>query len=248
MKLQNSYYNLLASDVRPILLKFVDESKLTGEEKKFLQLVKDWDLMAGPDSKGQTVYQCWWDSLQAGIWRDDLSRINPAAPWPTGQNTMELLQKDTALRFIDDINTPEKETLHDQVTNALQRSVLVLSKSEGEGKLEWAKFKNPTVYHLLKNALLPFARAGLPVGGNGDIINAVTHSHGPSWRMVVSLSPETEAYGVYPGGQSGNPGSRFYDDFIDHWSGGKYFRLWVMKREESADKRVRGRISFARLL
>ena len=39
--------------------------------------------------------------------------------------------------------------------------------------------------------------------------------------MIVSLTPETEAYGVYPGGQSGNPGSKFYDDFIDKWVAGK---------------------------
>ena len=31
----------------------------------------------------------------------------------------------------------------------------------------------------------------------------------PSWRMIVQLSNPTEAYGVYPGGQDGNPGVNF---------------------------------------
>jgi penicillin amidase len=80
-----------------------------------------------------------------------------------------------------------------------------------------------------------FARKKLPVGGNGNIVNAITKSHGPSWRMVVHLTTSTEAYGIYPGGQNGNPGSRFYDDYIDTWVQGKYNKLHLMRRgEESA--------------
>jgi penicillin amidase len=50
--------------------------------------------------------------------------------------------------------------------------------------------------------------------------------------MLIHLTGETEAYGIYPGGQNGNPGSRFYDDYVDIWVSGKYNRLWLMKPEE----------------
>ena len=72
----------------------------------------------------------------------------------------------------------------------------------------------------------------------------MTHSHGPSWRMIVQLSAETEAYGVYPAGQSGNPGSKYYDDFIDTWAKGEYYRLWVMKSSEINDEKVKWRMKF----
>ena len=41
-------------------------------------------------------------------------------------------------------------------------------------------------------------------------------THSASWRVVVdfSTSPPT-GYGVYPGGQSGNPFSDHYDDLIE---------------------------------
>ncbi|HMU46983.1 MAG TPA: penicillin acylase family protein [Chitinophagaceae bacterium] len=245
MRLQNDYFNTLAEDAVPILLKYVQEEKLDNNAKKYLEIVRKWDFQASPDSKGQTIYQCWWDSLGKEIWYDDISRVNPQAPWPEGQTTMELLKKDSALKYIDNINTPQQETLYDVVTAALQKASVDLAQKEAEGKLEWTKFKNPTVYHLLKDALLPFARTGLPVGGNGNIINAVTHSHGPSWRMVVELTSPTEAYGVYPGGQSGNPGSKYYDDYIDNWVRGEYYKLWFMRQGDRTDKNIKWTMKFS---
>jgi penicillin amidase len=49
---------------------------------------------------------------------------------------------------------------------------------------------------------------------------------GPSWRMVVSLEKaKLRAWGVYPGGQSGNPGSPFYNNLLNYWAEGKYYEL-----------------------
>ncbi|MEM7656575.1 MAG: penicillin acylase family protein, partial [Bacteroidota bacterium] len=55
---------------------------------------------------------------------------------------------------------------------------------------------------------------------------------GPSWRMVVSLGPTIEAYGVYPGGQSGNPGAQQFDGFVNDWQAGSYYRLNYLKSPE----------------
>src|SRR6185436_19669574 len=155
-------------------------------------------------------------------------------------------KKDSAMKFIDNINTTQKETLYDDVTAALKKASVGLAKKEAEGKLEWTKFKNPTVYHLLKENLLPFARTGLNVGGWGNIINAVTHSHGPSWRMIVQLTATTEAYGVYPGGESGNPGSQYYDDYIDQWVQGKYYKLWFMREGDRKDRNIKWTMKFSK--
>lgn len=243
MALQNDYFNTLAEDAKGILVGYVKESELNAAEKKYLDFFKSWDLMASPDSKGQTIYQCWWDSLEVEIWKDELSKVKPEAPWPQRQTLMELLKKDSANKFVDNINTSQKETLYDVVTIALKKASSNLVTQEAAGKLEWTKFKNPTVYHLIKD-LKGFARPGLNVGGNGDIVNAVTHSHGPSWRMIVQMTSPTEAYGVYPGGQSGNPGSKFYDDYIDNWVAGKYNKLWFMREGDKTDKNIKWTMKF----
>jgi penicillin amidase len=133
MKLQYDYFNTMAEDALPILLKYVREADLDGDSKKYLAMVRSWDLQATPDSKGQTIYQSWWDSTEVGIWKDDISRVMPMAEYPEEQTTMELLQKDSAMKFIDNINTTEVETLYDIVTAALKKASVNLKQKEADG-------------------------------------------------------------------------------------------------------------------
>ncbi|MBO9617981.1 MAG: penicillin acylase family protein [Niabella sp.] len=247
MDLQNNYYNITARDMVPMLIRYTDPEKLTPEAQKYFEIVKGWDLFAGPASLGQTIYQCWMDSLSTGIWQDEIDKTGYKAELPAEETLMELLKKDsTVMGFVDNINAPEQQTIHDVVTDALNKTAVVMAQAEKEGRLQWAKFKGVTIYHLLKDALLPFARTGLNVGGWGNIINAVKKSHGPSWRMIVQLSSPTEAYGVYPGGQSGNPGSRFYDNAVDTWASGQYYPLWLMNAGERGDARVKWTLNFSK--
>jgi len=247
MQLQNNYYNILASRLLPVFFEHIDEAALTQEAKKYLGLVKQWDYEAGPASVGQTIYQCWLDSVQRNIWTDELSKAGPLTPAPEEQTLMELLKIDTtALGFVDNKNTAVIETLTYQVSVALNAAAKQLAEVEREGNLEWSAFKKPAIYHLLKSNLPSFARTDLPVGGWGNTINAVKKSHGPSWRMVVQLTAATEAFGVYPGGQNGNPGSRFYDNSVDNWVQGKYYQLWMMKPDEAKDSRVKWIMAFSK--
>ena len=124
------------------------------------------------------------------------------------------------------------------------KTFLFLLSKEKENKLGWAEFKNTTVSHLLRTNAMPFAVSGIRNGGGKEIINATSHSNGPSWRMIVEMTDGIEAYGVYPGGQSGNPGSRYYDNFVDQWVTGKYYRLWLMKATEATDERVKWSMHF----
>jgi len=243
-KLQNDYFNVTAEDARPLLFKYLRENDLTSDAKKYLDIVRNWDLKAAPDSKGQTVYQLWWDSLAVEVWKDELMKVQPAVVVPNQQTLLEALLKDSAFKYIDNVNTPQKESLYDVVTMAFAKASVQLAKEDKAGTLEWTKHKSPRIYHLLRASLLPFSRP-IPVGGNGDVINATTVTHGPSWRMIVQLTETTEAYGVYPGGQSGNPGSKFYDNFVDSWARGQYYLLWMMKRSETSDKKLKWTMNFS---
>ncbi len=225
MDLQNDNYNVFAELARPLLQKYVRKELLSSEEKKYLSLVEEWNLMNDPSEKGTVCFTAWWDTLQQVVFTDELSKGKVPLIKPEKFVLLEALLRDSSFAFVDNVTTPEKEDLGEMITRSLKKATLRLSELEKEGKLEWAKFKNTTVYHLLKTNAMPFARPGLNIGGGSGIINATQHDHGPSWRMVVELTTPTQAYGVYPGGQSGNPGSRFYDNFIETWTKGEYYTL-----------------------
>jgi penicillin amidase len=246
MALHGNYFNTLAEDARTVLLKYTKEGELNTNEKKYLDLFRNWDLQASADSKGQTIYSLWRFALEDTIWGDDFAGMPNKEDWPETQTLFEYMLRDSAMKFADDIRTPAKESLYDMVTAAFKKTASQLTEREKTG-LEWYKFNQPGVYHIMdksKKDLLPFARAGLHVGGWGDIVNAIKGSHGPSWRMIVQMSSPTEAYGVYPGGQSGNPGSRFYDNYLDQWAEGKYNKLWFMRDGDRTDKNVKWVMKF----
>ena len=51
--------------------------------------------------------------------------------------------------------------------------------------------------------------------------------------MVVELGDEMSAYGIYPGGQSGNPGSKYYDNFIPIWANGDYLDFNLRTQDQT---------------
>jgi penicillin amidase len=84
-----------------------------------------------------------------------------------------------------------------------------------------------------------FSYTQVPVGGYVGIVNATSGNWGASWRMIVELGDEIEAWGIYPGGQSGNPGSSGYDTFIEDWAQGKYFKISFWGKYDAAQEGVK---------
>jgi penicillin amidase len=235
--LQNENYNAFAETALPFLLKNVDEKELNADEKKYLGMVRNWNLRNDNNENGPTIFTNWFDALEQLVWNDELAKQPGTPKRPRSSTLIDALKKDSAFSFIDNIDTPEKETLRQVVTAALKRASTTLVFAEKDGKLAWNKFKDTGIRHLLR--MEPLSRYHLNTGGGVNVINAIKQFQGPSWKMVVQLTDEIEAYGIYPGGQTGNPGSKEYDQFVNDWADGKYYRLWKMKKEEAGDKRVR---------
>jgi penicillin G amidase len=240
--LQSDNYNVFAEIARPVLLKYIDRSKLNTDELNFLGIAERWNLKNGSEEEGASVFTAWFDSLETVIYTDDFPK-DVKLPWPHESTLLESLIKDSsAYPFVDNVATADRETVNDAVTTAFKNAVVQLKKSQANGKLAWGKFKDSGVRHLLK--LDAFSRMHLNAGGGNHVINAYKKWHGPSWKMVVHLTDETEAYGIYPGGQSGNPGSKYYDDYIDNYVALKYNRLWNLNKEALLKMKNLGTIHF----
>lgn len=244
-KLQNNNYNVFAEMAIPILLNNVDVNSISSDEERYLKMVSSWNKYNDTNQKGTTCFTIWWDSLSAVIFNDDLIRDKVPIIKPEKFVLLESIQRDSNFIFIDDVTTPNTETLREQVTLALKKASLRLAELEKENKLAWGAYKNTTVYHLLKTNAMAFAREGLDIGGGAGIVNATTHDHGPSWKMIIEMGNPITAVGVYPGGQSGNPGSKYYDTFVDTWSKGEYYDLVMMNASDIQSKKYTWKMKFS---
>jgi penicillin amidase len=244
MKMQTDNYNVFAEMARPLFLKNIQQDQLSADEKKYFNMLAQWNLRNDVNTKGATLFVKLWSTFYQKVYADEFAKAPQPIFMPFESTLLEGLLKDSAYKFVDNIETPTLETLGDLSTACFKSTVALLKDLDaGKGeKMEWGTFKATRVNHLARIA--PFSRFNLPIGGGINIINATREEHGPSWRMVVHLTAETEAYAIYPGGQSGNPGSRFYDNFVDDWAAGKYYRLWMMKKEEAKNERVKWVMQF----
>lgn len=246
MQLQTNVYNLEAEKALPLFLNNISFSKLDETAKQYLTQVSSWNYMNDAKSIGATIFTLWMDSAIHNVFDDELHGNNPTLPIPGVEPStlVSNILKDSAKLFADNINTPGIETIKDDITDAFISIIPVLEKAKKDKVLEWGKFKDGGVPHLL--SLAPFSKLHIDAGGGENIINAFEQYHGPSWRMIVELTDDINAYGVYPGGQSGNPGSKYYDDFIDTWANEKYYQLHLYQQNVIAsEKNLLGKMVFS---
>lgn len=225
MEMQQDNYNLKASESLPTFLSMLDTTAFTAQQVKAYRILKAWEFENTINSEGASYYEAWWRELYPLIW-DEIKNSNVALEYPTSYTTIKLIKEQPELSFFDIQETPAKETAREVIQQAFVKGVDAIEKWKTEnGKdARWADYKDTFIAHLLQG--LPAFSYHVENGGNNGIINASSHRNGPSWRMVVSLEKtKLRAWGVYPGGQSGNPGSPFYNNLLDYWAKGKYYEL-----------------------
>ena len=229
--LHNNNYNLKAAELLPTMLQVIDRSDLENHETNLLTYVESWDFYNDINKIGPTIWERWWIRLRNMVW-DELAAEEFEIDYPMTYQTIHLLKNNPELEFMDIVETPEKETAKDLYLLSFKKAVEDLGTiKERNGNLNWGDYKGTYVGHLLQG-LPAFSRFNLPIGGNSGIVNATSRNHGPSWRMIVEMTDPPNALGIYPGGQSGNPGSRFYDNFVNDWAEGRYLELTFMQSEQ----------------
>lgn len=229
--LQCNNYSLLAAENLPYILTLIDNKKLDITANNIHQILSEWDHKYDAESTAATYFEIFKAELYALLW-DELDENK--YPIPDDYATMKYLktQSDSALFFDIDSTINHIETKKELVSIAFYATMQKInSDKENEENLQWYAFKKTNITHILN--LPSFSKQIVKIGGNSHIVNACSSSHGPSWRMIVKLEKNIPVgMGVYPGGQSGNPGSKYYDNMIDTWAKGDYYDLVFYKSND----------------
>jgi penicillin amidase len=228
MKLQLDNFNYTAAEAMPVILKHL-ESSVTQTAPIYYNDLKKWDYRNDPDSRGAVIFQSIWNELYRLAWDEFLPEDTTGLDAPDDNITIRFLSQYPDDKLLDIKNTPIIENAKILVNMAFQSGIDSLKhwNKKGKGDFNWSNYKATKLGHWAR--LEGFSVANVNCGGWKHVVNATNAGSGPSWRMIIALGPEPKAWVVYPGGQSGNPGSPHYTDFVNNWAQGKYFEAKFLK-------------------
>ncbi|AQG82069.1 penicillin acylase family protein [Spirosoma montaniterrae] len=238
--LQNDNLNLRAKNALPIFLPYLRTNGLTAEQAKALDIVKKWTYTNDVGEVGATIFTEWMQQYMEHVWKDDFpSNDQNTFRFPSFDRTLLLAEKEPNARWFDNVTTATTETLGDMLTQSFRSAVDSLTRQHGPiGKAwQWGNHKATRISHLAR--LDALSALNVQIGGGANIVNATSERNGPSWRMVVALGPQPKAYGVYPGGQSGNPGSPHYLNMLETWRTGQLNELLFLQTAQDKHPRIK---------
>jgi penicillin G amidase len=221
IEIQMDNKNLMAEKVLPIFLSILNDSLL---KPQFVQPVAElikWDYFFNDDDIAPTIYNEWIDQFEILVWEDNLGKSYDDILWPDYARLEQLITKEQDSKWIDNVNTNEKELFSDLVYLSFENTIKLLTNEVGElsDAWFWGNYRGTDILHLAK--IPGFGVENLSTGGGKLIPNATRKHFGPSWRYIVEMSSPPKAKGILPGGQSGYPGSKYYDNMLEDWRVGE---------------------------
>lgn len=237
-KLQNNNLSLLAKEVLPSILTYLNSSNDKDAEKIIIAL-KSWNYEANFEIDAPSYFYKLWQNIET-ITYDELDKSNVSFRLPQPYNTANLVVNDPKFILFDITNTDTIETAKEVANIAFQKTVSFFKEfaKDKNNSTKWQHYKNTQITHLAR--IKAFSLDDIPIGGYHNIVNACSDLWGPSWRMIVDFTNgKPQCYGVYPGGQSGNPGSKGFTEYIEKWSKGEYYKLHFYANKEEALKGIK---------
>lgn len=239
MAWQQDNYSIKAREALAIILPHLSGSP----HSHWISALSSWDYRYEKESEAAVQFEFLWKSIVHLI-ADEYRKAEIAMTMPGDYNLIAVAREYPAHRIFDIDSTATIETWQDIVTKGLDLAVKeckhYLKTHQNDSTLTWAAYKNTSIIHWMR-AIPALNITGIPVGGHGDALNAMSFDHGPSWRLIAEMRPEgVKAYGIYPGGQSGNPGSPHYGQFVDKWARGGYYPLLQLTSPTDSSDRIIG--------
>ncbi|MCJ7446597.1 MAG: penicillin acylase family protein [Bacteroidales bacterium] len=232
---QHSDYAALMT---PFILRLNDrKDKLTSAETDALNTLNGWDYDMNADLVAPSVFEFFRISFIRNILSDELQELFDNLISVSKDYYIYRILKTGPDEWVDDINSPEKETLDDIILKSFKDCVASITARFGEdqSKWKWGNIHKITISHPLGSVKLldrvfGFNSDEYPVGGSdhtvcpysfdpGFIIN-----NGASERHIFNTADWDESYTVIPTGASGIPASEFYLSQMKTYIEGKFYK------------------------
>jgi penicillin G amidase len=219
-----------AERLAPAFVAAADARIAQGDSSKSLvaasAMLRAWDHRYTRDNTGARLFESALARATSLLWDEFIppGRTAPAIR-PQDSRLLQLIADPTSAWW-DDRRTPSVREDRDQLlTRALVAAYDTLVVDYGDPAKTpwtWGRVAPAKPRHLLR--LDGFSAPDTPIDGGRGTLNPSVGSRlsnfGASWRMVAELDRAPRIRAVYPGGQSGNPGSPRYLDRLGMWASG----------------------------
>jgi penicillin amidase len=234
--IQGDTISLQLRELAPLLTTFVTPQN--EDERRALDLLRTSDGNTGGGSAAAAIYASWYQQLAYRLTGDDLgirllSRYEERFDYVSRFLTTAL--KDPASPWCDDINTPERESCNDLMSQTFRRTLGDLRSRLGPDVQSWrwdklhvAVFPHQP-FHRIAFVRELFSRS-IPNGGDRSTINIGPYGFNrdfeqyaaPGYRQIVSLTNPNDGRFILSTGQSGHFLSSHYDDYLSDWQAVRY--------------------------
>jgi len=238
--LQSDVISLPARDIQRMLRKAVGKGKTPGGDalQPIVQSLLRWDCQLHQDSTEAAIYEFWTLELRKAV----SARVVPTNALATLGNlslsrVVQELSNPTAPAFGND-SEAGRDSLLLSTLEAARLNITARLGPDMKGWI-WGHLHRVEFQHSLDS--VPWAvelldRGPFPQSGDGDTVRAAYFAFdtfdsvvGARYREVFDLSDCDKSVGINVPGQSGQPGSKHYDDLLPLWLENKYFPLTYSK-------------------
>jgi penicillin G amidase len=235
-ELQSDVVSLLARELQGILRQAIAAAHETVKDpvRSDGNLLLDWDGALRADSPQAALYELWAVELSSAV----TARAVPAAartatgtlPWTW---VMKQLSQPQSAVFGADAARSRDDMLFDTLRIAHEK--LIAAQGPDITHWSWGALHRVVFRHPVDQspgAAALFDRGPIPRSGDGNVVQAtgmndgsLDQVSGASYREIFDLADWDRSVGINVPGQSGQPGSKHYDDLLPLWSNGRYFPL-----------------------
>lgn len=248
-KMINDNTSTSAQTVVANMVKPLDNSKFSGNEKKALNVLKTWKATNELKDIAPTIYNKWIYFYLKATFEDELGEENFKLLLGTHivKQMIEAQTQNTMSAWWDNINTKnKKETQSEILTQSFKEAIASLENQldSNVDHWQWEKVHKVEFQHPIGKVKLfsKFFNVGkFGISGTNEVINnqLFTYSEdaeinvkgGPSTRRIIDFSDIENSWSVLPTGQSGNPMSKHYDDQAEMFVNGKFRKMKLNKEE-----------------
>jgi penicillin amidase len=220
-----------AALMTPFILKMNDrKDNLTLAETAALNTLAGWDYDMSPDLVAPSVFEFFRICFIKNILSDELQELYDN--YISVSNDYNVITDYYIYRilktgpdeWIDDVNTPEKETLDDIIMKSFKDGIASITAKFGEDQSgwKWGNIHKIIIEHPLGSAVplldkvFGFNSDEYSVGGSDHTVSPYSFepgfivNHGASERHIFNTANWDESLTVIPTGASGIPASEFY--------------------------------------